>query len=198
MNRFDRILWRINGVLFLVILVLGFLPLAWNFAESWIHRPSRKNAPPILNEAQGTHEKEHFQLGAPSRVTGTSILRTPLYGEASSREYSSFKSSGDRSHTRNYLFLDYSDLSSWWLFETFERAILKEHDFRVGILKARIGGSSAPFSRWPPRTQMAITKLPRRIVWRHSSLRPTEKSQSKSFLVLIEFSPSIRLRTTKF
>lgn len=132
MNKFDRILWRINGVLFLAILALGFLPLVWQTVEFSVHRPSHHDGPTILNQAHGTHEEERFQLGGPSRITGTSILRMPLYGEATSREYSSFKSGGDHSHTRNYLFVDYSDLSSWWLFKTFDRAIVKEHDFRVG------------------------------------------------------------------
>src|SRR5437667_2544608 len=112
MNKFDRILWRINGVILLAVLIFGLLPLVWSLSESWLHRPLRLNAPPIVREVQGIHEKEFLHLGWPSRITGTSVLRIPLYGEVPPRGSSSFKGGGERAHTRNYLFVDYSDLSS--------------------------------------------------------------------------------------
>lgn len=133
MNKFDRILWRINGVLFLALLVFGLLPLVWSFIEFRTHPPLQGNGPAIVNEAQGTHDKEFLHLGPPTRISGTSVLRIPLYSEKPSRGSSSFRAGEDRSHTRNYLFVDYSDLSSWWLFETFDRAILKEHDLRAEV-----------------------------------------------------------------
>lgn len=133
MNKFDRILWRINGVLFLALLIFGLLPLAWSLDELGVHRPLQENGPTIVSGAQGTHEKEFLHLGAPTRIAGTSVLRTPLYSEAPSRGSSSFKGSGDRAYIRNYLFVDHSDLSSWWLFEAFDRAILKEHDLRAEV-----------------------------------------------------------------
>jgi|ERR1700719_4837603 len=132
MNRFDRILWRINGVLFLALLVFGLLPLLWNLGGWRSHRPLHENAPAIVSESQGTHEKELLHLGAPSRVTGTSIFRIQISSEATSRG-SSFSKGGYPSCVRNYLFVDYSDLSSWWLFETFDHAILKEHDLRAKL-----------------------------------------------------------------
>jgi hypothetical protein len=36
-----------------------------------------------------------------------------------------------RAPLRNFLFIDYSDLSSWWLFDGFQQAILKEHALRA-------------------------------------------------------------------
>jgi len=132
MNKFDRILWRINGVLFLVLLIFGLLPLVWSFVEFRIHPPLRGNGPAIVNQAQGTLEKEFLHLGPPTRINGISVVRMPLHSEAASKG-SSFSSHSGDAHTRNYLFVDHSDLSSWWLFETFDRAILKEHDLRADV-----------------------------------------------------------------
>jgi hypothetical protein len=136
MNKFDRVLWRINGILFLVILIFGTYGSVRSLSPPFAQRPSRQNTPGLVNEAQGTGEKELLNLGWPSRITGTSILRMPLRSEPLSRgssSFSSFKGGGDRAQTRNYLFVDHSDLSSWWLFQGFDRAILKEHDLRADI-----------------------------------------------------------------
>jgi hypothetical protein len=130
MNKFDRILWRINGILFLIVLLFGILPLLWSLSESLGRRPTQAHGAAIVNQTQGTHEREFLHLGSPSRITGTSMLRVPLQSEVPSRA-SSFKSSGFESHNRNFLFIDHSDLSSWWLFEGFEQAIIREHDLRV-------------------------------------------------------------------
>ena len=130
MNRFDRILWRINGVLFLALLIFGLVPVVWNLSTLSVNRPAQRNASTIVNEPKGTRQKEQLHLGAPSRLNGTSFLRTPLQSEATLNG-SSFGRRGEREHTRNFLFLDYSDLSTWWLFETFDRAIVKAHDLRL-------------------------------------------------------------------
>jgi hypothetical protein len=65
-------------------------------------------------------------------VAGTNILRLPLHGDSTSRA-SSFDHGRYGTQTRNVLFLDHSDLSSWWLFEGFQRSIIKEHDLRLEL-----------------------------------------------------------------
>lgn len=130
MNKFDRVLWRINGVLFLVALASAIALCAWGASSAFMGSPRGHRDAAIVNEARGTHEKEFLHLGSASRMKGTSILRTPLYGGTSSREYSSFK--GGESNVRNYLFVDHSDLSSWWLFDGFDRLIIEVHDSRAG------------------------------------------------------------------
>lgn len=130
MNNFDRILWRINGILFLGLLVFGIVLCAWGASSAFIRSPREHNDTAIVNEAQGTHEKEFLRLGNASPIKGTSILRTPLYGEMSFRGYSSLK--GESSNVRNYLFVNHSDLSSWWLFDGFNRLVVEVHDLRTG------------------------------------------------------------------
>jgi hypothetical protein len=131
MNKFDRILWRINGVLFLGLLILGLTPLVWHTLSLNDRGPLAKEGA-IVNEAQGNHEKELLHLGWPSRITGTNILRMPLSSEGSSK-MSSFSNGGYGSQTRNFLFIDHSDLSSWWLFEGFQYSIIKQHDLRAEL-----------------------------------------------------------------
>ena len=129
MNKFDRILWRINGVLFLAILLIGVFQLAWILIAPPFPRPSRADNAAVFPSGAQTNEKEIFRLGWPTRITGTSVFRMPLHGEVPPSG-SSFKSSGGRNWLRNYLFIDYSDLSSWWLFDGFKQHIIKEHDIR--------------------------------------------------------------------
>jgi hypothetical protein len=135
MNKFDRILWRINGVLFLVILMFGIFPLVWSLTESFRSRPYRQVEPRIVNKPQGTNDKEFLHLGDASRVRGTPFLRLSLRSEA---QYS-LSSKGRDGRIANYLYLDNGDLSSWWLFDGFDRLISQVHD-----LRAEGGGNDKP------------------------------------------------------
>ena len=126
MNKFDRILWRINGVLFLGLLIFGLLPFVWELLPLNNRGPFEREGA-IINETKGTHEKELLRLEWPSRIAGTSILRMPLSSQGSSK-ISSFSGDGYGSQIRNFLFVDHSDLSSWWLFKGFQYSIIKPHD----------------------------------------------------------------------
>jgi hypothetical protein len=126
MNRFDRILWRINGLLFLALLGFGIFQLILSSIEMRARVAADVD---VLPSAERTDKKEVFHLDSPSRVTGISILRMPLCGEVPLTG-SSFSSGDGHNWTRNYLFVNYSDLSSWWLFDGFNQRIIEEHDMR--------------------------------------------------------------------
>jgi len=130
MNKFDRILWRINGTLFLAILVFGIFSLVRGLSESFRHPTPQVPEAAIVNNASVSREKEFLHFGLLSRIAGTSMVRFPLNSEDSPNK-SSFGGSYSESCTRNLFFIDYSDLSSWWLFDGFQQAILKEHDLRA-------------------------------------------------------------------
>lgn len=135
MNKFDRILWRTNGILFLVLLIFGIFPVFWNLSGSFRRGPYHQGQPGIVSKPQGVAEKQFLHLGDPSRVKGTTFLRIPLRSEA---EYSSsFKTREGR--VANYLYLNGADLSSWWLFEGFDRMLSEVHD-----LRAETGGNDRP------------------------------------------------------
>jgi hypothetical protein len=143
MNRFDRILWRINGVLFLALLAVG----AWGALSSLgtfyrLQNPKPHEAVTVVDQ-QGNRsgEKEVLALDDGKRVTGTAFLRIPLRKKVENHAPSSLSSyEGRQSDTLiNYLYLNTADLSSWWLFEGFERAITDQQD-----LRAESGGNDRP------------------------------------------------------
>jgi hypothetical protein len=135
MNKFDRILWRINGILFLLTIIFAIFLSAWGASQTFFRQPPHQRDAAIVNKPQGTDNKEFLHLGDAFRIKGTPFLRMPLRSEA---EYSSFKSGGG-SRIRNYLYLNHTDLSSWWLFEGLNRLISQVHD-----LRAEAGGNDKP------------------------------------------------------
>lgn len=130
MNRFDHILWRINGVLILIAAISG-VSLCGFVVVQMLPGSSheRKNAA-VVNVDQGTHEKEYLRLGSASNMKGASVVRMPLYSDT---DYGSFSSRSSGGNTRNYLFIDYTDMSSRWLLEGFSGLILDAHDLRARI-----------------------------------------------------------------
>jgi hypothetical protein len=130
MNKFDRILWRINGIFLLALLLFGAIPIWWNAIGLVRRPPSPPKQTALTRETIGSREKEDLYFDGLSRLTGTSIARMPLRSVISSHG-SSFKSGYSEEHLRNFLYIDYSDLSSWWLFDGFGQVIVKEHDLRV-------------------------------------------------------------------
>lgn len=127
MNRFDRILWRINGVIFLLILLCGSVLVVISLCHSFLWSSNQHKDAAVVNVNQSTHEKEYLHLGGGDLFKGTSTLRMPLYADSSYR--GSFKSySGGL--IRNYLFLDSATMTSRWLFRGFSRLITECHDFQ--------------------------------------------------------------------
>lgn len=127
MNKFDRILWRINGVIFLAILLFGIVQLTWSLVAPPFPHSSRAADTELFHSGTRSNEKEMFRFGWPERIAGTSVFRMPLHGEVPSSG-SPFKGTGGHNWLRNYLFIDYSDLSSWWLFDGDKQHIIKDHD----------------------------------------------------------------------
>jgi len=133
MKHFDRILWRINGILLLFAAASGVILLVFGLlsAISFGSSNARKDAA-IVNIDQSTHQKEYFFLGSSSEIKGFSIVRIPLHSDTSYRSFSSYGSSGG-GLVRNYLFIDYSSMSSKWLFDGFKRLILNVYDFHASL-----------------------------------------------------------------
>ena len=130
MKRFDLILWRINGVLLLFAVAAGIILLIWGLAQTFFYSANEHKDAAVVDVNQGTHQKEYLNLGGSTKMTGLSVVRIPLYSDTSYRSFSS-ESSGGR--TRNYLFIDFSSLSSKWLFDGFQRLILNEHDLYASL-----------------------------------------------------------------
>jgi hypothetical protein len=135
MKRFDRILWRINGVLLLLAAASGVVLLIFGLVSAMFFDSSneRKDADAaIVNIDKSTRQKEYLFLGDSSEIKGLSIVRLPLYSGTAYRSYSSYGSSGG-GLVRNYLFINYSNVSSRWLFDGFKRLILNAYDCHASL-----------------------------------------------------------------
>lgn len=130
MNRFDHILWRINGVLLLIVAISGVSLCGFGVFQMILGSSHERKDAAVVNVDQNTHKKEYLRLGGASNMKGTSVVRMPLYSDS---DYGSFSSRSSGGNTRNYLFIDYTDMSSRWLLESFSGLILDAHDLHAGI-----------------------------------------------------------------
>jgi hypothetical protein len=128
MNRFDRILWRINGILFLGILLYS----AWTiWLTTHLYPPTppyRAKQPASHATAQPVAQIEGLHLTFSFPIKGTPFTRIALERESESGKFSG---PYQLRECYNYLYLNTSDLSSWWLFERNDRLITGVHDLRA-------------------------------------------------------------------
>lgn len=119
MNRFDRILWRINGVLLLATIIIILFVFGLSFRQ--MHRPPSDEASSLWVHKSGTQERESLRLADVRSHKGSPYLTLRLETDTPA-EISSFKS--DHRVTRNYLFLNTGDLTQQWLFDGFNQTVL--------------------------------------------------------------------------
>ena len=142
MNKFDRILWRINGALLLAFLVFGILFLISNKNQPppkpVVRPPGQEAGRSVVKEEERVPEKrdkgdtrQAIKLGAPFRMTGTPFLRLPMQSETESEASSSTEEKEYRVY--NYLYVDATTLGSWWLFKTSDQIIPRIQDFRTEV-----------------------------------------------------------------
>ena len=133
MKRFDFILWRINGVFLLLAICAGIMLMSWGFFQILGESSRAQKNAAVVNVDQNTHKKEYLHLGNTFEIKGSTIVRMPLYIDSSAREFSSGSYSGGR--VRNYLFVNYANMSSKWLFDDFKRLIPNKNDFNATLTK---------------------------------------------------------------
>lgn len=128
MNRFDRILWRINGILlFVLFLFVGFQ--IWMVTRTFMRSPFRPAKPTSPSAPRVTEEKLSLHLGDVTGIKGTPFLRIALQSEG--ENLGSFSSSrGVGRRVWNYRYLNATDMSSWWLFQRPDQLITNVHDVR--------------------------------------------------------------------
>ena len=108
----------------------GIILLIWGLAQTFFYSANEHKDAAVVDINQGTHQREYLNLGNSTKMTGLSVVRMPLNSDTSYRSFSS-ESSGGR--TRNFLFIDFSSMSSKWLFDGFQRLILNEHDLYASL-----------------------------------------------------------------
>ena len=128
MNKFDRILWRVNGILFLAILSY-FSWTLWRTTHLLPPNPRYREKPSASHATpQPVAQMEPLHLTFSFPIKGTPFTRIALEKES---EPGKFSGPYQLRECYNYLYVNTSDLSSWWLFERNDWLITGVHDLRA-------------------------------------------------------------------
>ena len=115
MNKFDRIIWRINGILILLVGMAAGVVLFFVSYGMFKSKPVDKSAGNVINVNEETQKKEYLFLGSFSKIKGRGYFVCPLHAN---KKYERSYYSKSAPSVRNYLFFNPSDTSSHWLFES--------------------------------------------------------------------------------
>ena len=115
MNKFDKIVWRINGVLILCVGVVAGFALLFASYEFFKDKTRDRNVSNIINVNEETEKKEYLFLGSFSKIEGRNLFICPL---RANQEYDRSYYSKAASSVRNYLYFSHFDSSSRWLLES--------------------------------------------------------------------------------
>lgn len=124
MEKYDRVVWRINGSLLLLacigailmMLVVGYKLASELFGRHQVHD--------IVNVDENTKKEEFLRIGYFQYLKGTEFILIPLSSE---QTYSaSYYSKSSHSRARNYMIFDSKNKSSYWIWKSNESLILDE------------------------------------------------------------------------
>jgi hypothetical protein len=114
MNKFDKVVWRINGVLILLVGVVAGFVLFFASYEIFRDKSRGRNVSNIINVNEETQKKEYLFLGSFSKIEGRDFFICPLRAD---QKYERSYYSKNSSSVRNYLYFNQYDSSSRWLLE---------------------------------------------------------------------------------
>ena len=134
MKLFDRILWRINGVLILAGAVLAGLLGLYAAYKIFKDETRDRNVRNIVTVDEQTKKEENFSLGSFREIEGTTFFLAPLLSDENINRGSYSKSS---SSTRNYFFYNSDGGSSHWLFGSNEYLIVDRDELSIKEDKKR-------------------------------------------------------------
>jgi len=115
LNKFDKIVWRINGVLILSVGVVAGFVLLFALYGIFKNKSGDRNVRNIINVNKETQKKEYLFLGTFSKVEGREFFICPL---RANQKYDRSYYSKSASSVRNYLYFNQNDSSSRWLLES--------------------------------------------------------------------------------
>jgi hypothetical protein len=121
MNRFFRILWRINAlIIFLAglgaLVALGFV-LVMTMVSRWPSSPAK------MADSSSDLNKLEWSISGTRQLDGTDLFRSAL---TTSREY--FGSGGSSYQIRNFRYYDALTGEMWWLLPTTQTSLITESE----------------------------------------------------------------------
>lgn len=122
MEKYDRIVWRINGSLLLlacigailISIVVGYKLLDDVFGRRHVHD--------IINVDQNTKKEEFLRIGYFEYLKGTPYILVPLSSEQTYN--ASYYSKSSHSRARNYMIFDSKNKSSYWIWKSNSALVL--------------------------------------------------------------------------
>ena len=124
MEKYDRVIWRINGSLLLLACIgaiLISLVVGYKLADEIF---GRRHVHDIVNVDENTKKEEFLRIGYFTYLKGTDLILVPLSSE---QTYSaSYYSKASHSRARNYMVFDSKSKTSYWIWKSNTALILDE------------------------------------------------------------------------
>lgn len=127
MSKFDRVLWRINGVLILLGCAAFAVMAVWSILGLALYRADARGTSTTTTLSQETQRAEPLRLGAFSRVAGHAHYVAPLRARQDRPGRYARSHSFDPRPVRNYLFYHPDDSTTHWLFDD-HASVIKSMD----------------------------------------------------------------------
>jgi hypothetical protein len=118
-------LWRANAVIIFIAGLIGCVALAALAYLLYTEATQSRRARDVLTVAEDRVRDSRTTLGDFEEVSGSAVLRAPLWVE---QEFTAASSSKESFATQNYLFFDPARDASHWLIPGFKGIIRSTHD----------------------------------------------------------------------
>lgn len=124
MQNFDKILWRINGIIILFLSLAGLLFLSYLIVANVNNITRDREVTNIINNNE-VKKDEYLYLENFERIKGNKLFLSAL---VLSQRYDIDYYSKNSSSIKNYLFFNVENNSKHWLFENHDYLILEKID----------------------------------------------------------------------
>ncbi len=119
---FFKYVWRINGIVWLVVGFLAIGILIFAGYEVYLQKTRDRNTRNIINIQQEADLQEQWQLGLMEEVEGTPYVMIPLISE---QHYDQSYYGKSSLSARNYLFIDSRNNEKRWVLKSNENLIAR-------------------------------------------------------------------------
>jgi hypothetical protein len=142
LNKFDRIVWRINGVVILAVVGLSVIGLCIGILVAILggfnrHQNTRLD---INHVNEQTKKEELLKLGRFDKINGREMFLSPSTIDQDGK-LSSYDSRSSY-ETRNYLFFNGKDSSLKWLLRTQDSLVEEKFEIGEGLVGAELVDTS--------------------------------------------------------
>ncbi len=122
-DKFDKMIWRINGMVILIACICAILVGSFVAYKLFRETTGQREVVDIVNVDQNTKTEEFLRLGYFSQLSGTSFFLSPLLSDQNFSE--SYYSKTSTANARNYLIFDAETKKSHWILKDNQSLVLQ-------------------------------------------------------------------------